>query len=170
MLDKKIAVIFAVLTLFVVAGGVFLVSKNSSPATLGTSQGTSQSNEAKLFVNEKTHNWGRIEYGGGNVEKTFTIKNTGSSVLKLYNIKTSCMCTTAKLTINGIDSPSFAMHESSSWVGEVASNKEAVLTVVFDPAFHGPTGVGQVTRQVLVKTNDKANPSLEFNLTGLVVK
>lgn len=165
MIDKKISIIFVVATLFIVIGGMFFTSKNSSSSvTLGTSY------EAKLWVDQKTHNWGRIDYNSGNVSKTFTIRNLGTSPLMLSGIKTSCMCTKAKLTINGVDSPYFGMHENSSWVTEVVAGKEALLTVIFDPAFHGPTGVGSISRQVLVQTNDKASPSLEFNLTGVVVK
>ena len=106
----------------------------------------------------------------GNVTKSFAIKNTGTGILKIFNIKTSCHCTRAYITIEGVDSPSFGMSDLSSWVGEVVGGKEAKLTVVFDPAFHGPSGVGPINRFVSVETNDRANTKLTFTLTGVVIK
>lgn len=165
MNDKKIIIGFIILTLLILGGGVYILSvTTANPAQVNLSQ------NAKVSVDQKTHDWGTIPYSGGNVSKTFTIKNTGTDVLQLTNIKTSCACTYAQLTIDGKTSPNFGMHTTSSWVGEVASGKEAQLTVVFDPAFHGPTGVGPMERLVAVQTNDISNPALEFSLKGVVVK
>jgi len=80
------------------------------------------------------------------------------------------MCTTAQVIIDGKSSPLFKMHQKSAWTGEVQPGKEAELKVIFDPAFHGPSGVGAMTRQIEVATNDKNNPKLEFMLKGVVVK
>lgn len=165
MNDKKIIIGLIVLTLLILGGGVFVLSKTTT-----TGQINGVSNEVKISVDAKTHDWGTIPYEGGNVTKTFNIKNTGTGILKLTNIKTSCACTFAQLTIDGKMSPKFGMHTTSSWVGEVAAGKEAQLTVVFDPAFHGPTGVGPMERLVSVQTNDISNPNLEFSLKGVVVK
>lgn len=165
MNDKKIIVGFVVFTLLILVGGVYILTASSTnPTTVNLSQ------NAKAFVDQKTHDWGTIPYSGGNVSKTFTIKNTGTEVLKLTNIKTSCACTYAQLTIDGRVSPKFGMHTQSAWVGEVAVGKEASLAVVFDPAFHGPTGVGPMERLISVETNDLSSPSLEFSLKGNVVK
>lgn len=151
------------ITLLILGGGVYVLSAT-------TSTNVSPSQNAKVEVLEKTFDWGNIPYSGGEVSKTFTIKNTGSDVLKLTNVKTSCTCTKAQIVIGEKISPYFSMHSTSSWVGEVTPGKEAQLTVIFDPAFHGPTGVGPVERLVSVETNDIQNPSLEFSLKGVVVK
>lgn len=165
MNDKKIIIGFILVTLLILGGGIYILSRTTAaPQKVATSQ------NVKLEVDQKTHDWGTIPYGGGNVSKTFTIKNMGTDVLKLSNIKTSCACTYAQLIIDGKPSPKFGMHTTSSWVGEVASGKDAQLAVVFDPAFHGPTGVGPMERLVSVETNDINNPSLEFSLKGVVVK
>lgn len=163
--NKKIIFGFLIFTLLILVGGVYILSvTTASPATVNLSQ------NAKVVVDQKSYDWGNIPYEGGNVTKTFAIKNTGTDVLKLTNIKTSCACTYAQLIIDGKTSPKFGMHTTSSWVGEVAAGKEASLTVVFDPAFHGPTGVGPMERLISVETNDLNNPSLEFSLKGVVVK
>lgn len=165
MNQKKILIAFIVLTVAILAGGIYILSVTST-----TPQKVITSQNAKVNVDQKTHDWGQIAYSGGNVSKTFTIKNTGTDVLRLTNIKTSCDCTKAQVTIDGKNSPFFSMHSTSSWVGEVAAGKEASLTVIFDPAFHGPTGVGPMERLISVQTNDINNPNLEFSLKGVVVK
>lgn len=165
MNDKKIIIGFVIFTLLILGGGIYILSQtNTSPVVIKSSQ------NAKVLVDQKTFDWGNIPYGGGNATKTFTIKNTGTDVLQLTNIKTSCACTYAQLTIDGKTSPKFSMHTTSGWVGEVSPGKEAALTVVFDPAFHGPTGVGPVERLISVQTNDVSNSNLEFSLKGVVVK
>lgn len=162
--DKKIIIGFIALTLLILGGGVYILSATS------TSVKTTSSQNAKVEVDQKTFDWGNIPYSGGNATKTFTIKNTGTDTLKLTSIKTSCDCTKAQIAIDGKTSPYFSMHSTSSWVGEVASGKEAQLTVIFDPAFHGPTGVGPVERLISLETNDIQNPKIEFSLKGVVVK
>lgn len=165
MNDKKIIIGFIILALLILGGGVYILSvTTANPAQVNLSQ------NAKVLVDQKTYDWGTIPYSGGNVSKTFTIKNTGTDVLQLTNIKTSCACTYAQVTIDGRTSPKFGMHTTSSWVGEVTAGKEASFAVVFDPAFHGPTGVGPMERLVSVQTNDINNPNLEFSLKGVVVK
>lgn len=164
MNDRKVIIGFILVTLIIFGGGVYILSTTLSSPQISASQ------NAKAEVGQKTHDWGIIPYSGGNVSKTFTIKNTGTDVLQLTSVKTSCACTYAQLTIDGKVSPKFGMHTTSSWVGEVAAGKGVSLTVVFDPAFHGPTGVGPMERLISVETNDSSNPSLEFSLKGVVVK
>lgn len=162
MNEKKIIVACVFLTLVILGGGVYFLSKDT--VQVGASQ------NARAQVDAKNYDWGKIAYDNGNVSKSFTIKNTGSDVLKLTNVKTSCTCTEAQISINGTKSPFFGMHSSSPWVGQVSPGKEAKLTVIFDPTFHGPSGVGPMTRLVSLETNDSKNPTLEFTLTGNVVK
>src|SRR3989338_4387067 len=165
MSERNIIIAVLLTSLLILGGGIFLLSQTSST----TKQEVTLSQNAKIEVQEKTFDWGEIKYSKGNATKTFTIKNTGSDPLKLYNVKTSCACTKANLTIDGKLSPDFGMH-SSPWIGEVASGKEAILNVIFDQTFHGPTGVGPMERLISMQTNDLSSPALEFKLTGNVVK
>lgn len=164
MNDKKMIIGFVILTLLILGGGIFVLSSTSVSPKITASQ------NAKAQVDQKNFDWGNIPYSGGNATKTFAIKNVGSDILKLTGIKTSCTCTKAQVIIDGKTSPYFSMHATSGWVGEVAPGKEAQLTVIFDPAFHGPTGVGPMERLISVETNDSSNPNLEFSLKGVVVK
>lgn len=165
MNDKKIIIVMIASTIVLLFGGIFFLTKTTTTPEIKASQ------NAKAYVGESTSfDWGTIPMSKGNAVKTFTIKNTGTDTLKLYNLKTSCHCTKAYVTINGVDSPSFGMDSLSSWTGEVLRGKEAQLTAVFDPAYHEPAGTGPVNRFVSVETNDSANTKLTFTLTGNVVK
>jgi hypothetical protein len=165
MSEKKIIIGVIVFTMLLLIGGVVLLSGGSSTsATVTTSQ------NAKATVDQKNFDWGQINMKGGNVSKTFTIKNTGTDALKLTNIKTSCHCTKAQVKIGNNSSPYFGMNSVSPWIGEVPPGQEAQLEVIFDPAYHGPQGVGPINRLVAVETNDKSSSRIEFSLTGTVYK
>lgn len=150
-------------SLLLLIGGVYFASKAPQPPEI---QSSSQVN---IDIEETSFNWGTIPLTGGKVEKIFIINNSGSDPLQLANVKTSCMCTQAQLIIDGQKSPNFGMHSNSSWSGEVESGKKAELKVIFDPAFHGPSGTGQISRVITVETNDQNNPTLEFRLTANVI-
>ncbi|MBI2022646.1 DUF1573 domain-containing protein [Candidatus Daviesbacteria bacterium] len=162
MTEKKLIIAFIIGTVLILGGGV-MVLNSSTPKKITSSQ------SVKVETGERKFDWGQINYNGPKATKIFKIKNTGTDVLKLTSVKTSCSCTSAQLVIDDQRSPLFSMHSVSSWVGEVKPGKEALLEVVFDQAFHGPSGVGPVERIISVETNDAQNPYLEFNLKGVVV-
>ena len=165
MNEKKLVIIIGILTAVILFGGIFVVSSMTVASQISSSV------NAKAYVTDPTsYDFGTIPMNKGNVAKTFTIKNKGTDILKLYNVKTSCHCTRAYVTIDNVESPRFGMDNLSSWTGDVAPGKEAKLTAVFDPAFHGPQGVGPINRFVLVETNDKSNAKITFTLTGTVVR
>ena len=164
MNQRRLTVGLAILTLAILVGGVAVVGRTSSQSSISASP------EVNVEIPEVFHEWGTIPIDGPVVEKTFTIRNSGSDILKLSNVQTSCMCTEAQVTIGNEQSPYFGMHGQSSWVGEVPPAQEALLRVTFDPAYHGPTGVGQITRLVSLTTNDSDQPKIEFTLTANVVK
>ena len=149
-------------TVLIVVGGVWFSSRSGSVSDV------SMTGDAVVQVATTTHDWGEISMDGGKVEKVFDIKNEGLGTLKLYGINTSCMCTTARLVMGQEESPEFGMHGKSSYVLEVPKGETAQLKVVFDPAYHGPSGVGPVDRRVIVETNDPNKQRLSFTLTALV--
>lgn len=123
---------------------------------------------AKVALGETNYDWGDVGINDGNVTHTFDIKNEGSDPLELYNVVTSCMCTTATLKLGNEQSPEFGMHEKSAYVMKVLPGEIAQLNITFDPAFHGPSGVGPISRLIRVSTNDPGNSLLEFSLTANV--
>lgn len=158
-------IVWIMLVTIIIIGVVFYFGIKSS-ATLDITSDP----EIIVFVNENNYDWGTIDIDGGIVSKTFTIENKGDAVLKIYNVKTSCMCTTAQLKTPETTSRKFGMHEKSSDVIEVKPSEKAKLIVEFDPIFHGPSGVGPITRVITMDTNSTKDSVLTFNLTGNVVK
>lgn len=153
-----------VVTVLILGGAVYFGSRMGA-----TTQVTADS-QVSMAVTENNHDWGTIDLNGGLATKSFEIKNTSDSALKLYDVKTSCMCTTAQLKTASKTSPKFKMHEKNSSVFEVSPGETAALLVEFDPAFHGPSGVGPINRTITMNTNDAENPVLTFQLTANVVK
>lgn len=164
-MNNKIIIGIVLFTVLLFVGGIVLLSGSGS-----TSATITDSRNAKATVDQKNYDWGQINMKGGNVSKIFTIKNTGTDTLKLTNIKTSCHCTKAQVKISNTASPYFGMNSVSSWIGEVPQGQEALLDVIFDPAYHGPQGVGPINRLVAAETNDPSNSRIEFSLTGTVYK
>lgn len=151
-------------TLLALGGIVYLGIKIGATPQVATDQQTS------INVDQLQHDWGTINMNDGVVSKTFAIENQGETTLKLYNTKTSCMCTTAQLKTANQVSKKFGMHEKSANIFEVQPGETAELLVEFDPAFHGPSGVGPISRTVTLNTNDSSHQTLSFKLTANVVK
>ena len=165
MNEKKLILIFLVVTVVLLFGGVFFIGNTTSTPVISASQ-----NAKASMVGPNSIEFGQVNYNGDNVIKTFTVKNTGTDVLKIYNMKTSCHCTQAFATIDGNDSPNFGMNTLSSWVGEIKPGKTAKITANFDPKYHGLAGVGPITRYISAETNDSSNSKLTFTLIGTVTK
>lgn len=162
MSEKNIILSVIGVTLLIIVGGTWWSSRPDTVA------GATSVGDAVAQVMESTHDWGDIPINGGKVEKIFDIKNDGSGTLELFNVSTSCMCTTARLILGDRKSPEFGMHGKSSYKMEVPSGETAQLKVVFDPAFHGPSGVGPIDRKIKVETNDLDERDLSFALTAVV--
>lgn len=164
MNENKIFIAIGAATLLLLIGIVFLAGKLDNSAKVGASD------SASAEVKTNSYDWGQIGINNGKAEAVFEIKSNGSQSLKLFNITTSCACTTAQTIVEDKASPLFDMHSKTTYVTEVPPGKTAQLKVVFDPLFHGPNGLGAITRQVTVATNDAKNPALTFNLSANVVK
>ncbi|HEU0204695.1 MAG TPA: DUF1573 domain-containing protein [Burkholderiaceae bacterium] len=109
--------------------------------------------------------FGMISMAAGNVATTYLIKNSGDVPLNLNRIYTSCMCTRATLALpNGRKGP-FGMpgHGGATDLSaQLAPGQTASLEVVFDPAAHGPAGLGRVERTVTVESREAAPLELRF--------
>lgn len=152
-------------TVLVLVGGVFFLGKQPAGSVE-----LSKNSAAGFSTDHDRYEWENIDYGGGKASHRFTIKNDGTADLSIANLQTSCMCTTAQFVSSSGNSPILAMHQKSQWQGTLAPGNVADIDVVFDPAYHGPQGVGPIERIVSFDTNDPKKPYVEFTLTGKVVK
>jgi len=114
------------------------------PGTMMDEDDRSISEDGPEITFDRTlHDFGIIPQYGGVVEAIFKVKNEGTKTLEIGDITTSCSCTSASISEKSI-----------------ASGEEAILTVFFDPDFHGePLGVFK--RTVFIPTNVPSTPEAE---------
>lgn len=89
--------------------------------------------QPKLFVDNKTFDWGSVPEGSGKIKHSFIIVNKGTEPLKIENIRTSCGCTVAKydtVLAPGKTGTITAEFEKSGRTGK----QEKVLTVYSNDA------------------------------------
>jgi hypothetical protein len=94
----------------------------------------------------RTYDFGEVEEGEM-VRHTFPIENIGSKVLRILKVSTGCGCTGAKMDTMALN-PGKKAEIEVSYNGRRVRDRESLIA--------------------LVQTNDKANPYVEFTLTGFV--
>ncbi|MDO8564644.1 MAG: DUF1573 domain-containing protein [bacterium] len=123
---------------------------------------------ASLLFSETAFDFGTISMEKGVVTHTFLITNTSSSSpITLTRIVTSCMCTEASLkTPSGTFGP-FGMPGHGGVGGKlshtIAAGESREIEVVFDPAAHGPSGVGRITRGVIIEEKGGGTNTIEIS-------
>lgn len=164
---KKAQKNILIATAAIAAFAVFVwLAKPSQDAQGGDGQtpgGTFQSKgSTALVAAERSYNFGSVSMAAGKVTRMFKVKNSGDKDLKIAKLYTSCMCTSASLiTSEGRRGP-FGMPGHSSIPAidvPLKAGEEAEVEVIFDPAAHGPAGVGRIERTVSLE-NDAGDPLL----------
>ncbi|MEK7636358.1 MAG: DUF1573 domain-containing protein [Patescibacteria group bacterium] len=169
---KKNYFISLIVLVILLGAIIFIVSRQQSLSVDNVSDKflDSARTAGKLFAEEQFFDFGVISMAAGNVSRVFKIKNSGISPLRIKKIYTSCMCTTATLDNTGVKQGPFGMpgHGGfpSSLNETIEPNQEAEITVVYDPAAHGPAGVGKVRRVIYIETDAEEKPfELSFEAT-----
>ncbi|MEK9154817.1 MAG: DUF1573 domain-containing protein [Patescibacteria group bacterium] len=159
-----IGIIVAVLVL----GGFIWIARPDSQNS--TSAALSAISNGTLTVEEaNNYDFGTISMAAGKVKHQFKIKNTGSKGVNIEKIYTSCMCTTAVLMMDGKQFGPYGMpgHGAIPKINKTVNpNEEAVVEVVFDPAAHGPAGVGRIQRTITIENN--AGQAIELLFAAIV--
>ncbi len=112
-----------------------------------------------LNSEESFFDFGTISMAAGKVSHTFKVKNSGSEPLTITKIHTSCMCTEATFVKSNIKKGPFGMlgHGFLPKISETLNpNEEAEILVRFDPAAHGPAGLGKTERVVYLENSGKS--------------
>ena len=122
-----------------------------------------------LSAKETSFDFGSISMAAGKVTHNYRFRNTSSAPVVINQLYTSCMCTTAALATGGRKSAPHGMpgHGFMPSINEsIGPNEEAMIEVIFDPAAHGPAGIGPIERVVTVENS--AGRPLEFAFSALV--
>lgn len=126
-------------------------------------------NTGALVAEAATYDFGAVPLSGGLVRTAYAVRNTGAEPLTINDVWTSCMCTTAIMRRGGEIWGPFGMpgHGPRRGVSlTLAPGEETEVEVVFDPAAHGPAGVGPVMRAVFLDST--AGDPLELAFTATV--
>ena len=126
----------------------------------------SASSSGSLVVEEaNNYDFGPISMAAGKVKHQFKIKNTSAEAVTISKMYTSCMCTTATLMTGGKQFGPMGMpgHGTIPSINQTINpNEEATVEVIFDPAAHGPAGVGRIQRTVTLENNTGKPVELQF--------
>lgn len=149
---KKNIVWFAVIALgFLLAAGWF-----ARPDGAGSPPETADIS-ASLKDLEGKFDFGKVSMARGKVSHIFRIKNEGTGSAKIKSMFTSCMCTVATLEVNGRKYGPYGMpgHGYNAPLNiPIEPGAEAAIEAVFDPAAHGPAGVGLIERSIILEGAD----------------
>lgn len=161
-----------------IVGGIFLVLAigiafwgRGAGGVAPESESVKQSASALTALTDKFE-FGTIAMKDGNVSKIFDVENEGTEPITINKVYTSCMCTTAKITdARGNTNGPFGMlgHGGASKAEVViGAGETAQVEVIFNPAAHGPSGVGLASRTVYLETNSIQTPKVELNFKANV--
>lgn len=164
-------ILYGVVVVAVAAIGFGIYSSQSTLRPSGEAQAApaQRPGPAALASMASSYNFGSVSMAAGNVTHRYTVSNLGGSPVTITKLFTSCMCTTATLiTTSGRRGP-FGMpgHAPIPTIRErLAPGEMAQVEVVFDPAAHGPAGVGRIDRTITLE-NDAGGP-FELAFTAIV--
>jgi hypothetical protein len=144
-------IIWSIAVLFLALGAVLVIFEPQPQPSVGNAD---PHTENVLTTNGDWYDFEQISMKAGNVKTTYALINDTERPLTLNKIYTSCMCTEATLKINGAQEGPFGMpgHGRLPTFNQILEpGQEAQLEVEFDPASHGPAGLGVVQRFVIIE-------------------
>ena len=153
-----------------VVGGLVIAAKpgpvKKTPTAVEMVKASSAGNSAgRLTAAQTKFSFGPISMARGKVTHRYPITNSGTEPIVIRKLYTSCMCTTAALVKNGKAGEAFGMpgHSPIPTINvPINPREEAFVEVIFDPAAHGPAGVGPIERVVTLENNGGQPLELEF--------
>jgi hypothetical protein len=150
----------------VLIAGAMILFGNQKPAPKREDQGT-----ASMTIDKKQADLGNMKVSDEK-KATFSITNTGTSILRIWKVTTSCSCTAATIKIGREETPEFGMPgmmnaDRANWLGEVPTGKDALLTVIYRPSIMPVNGA--ITRQVNFATNDPKNQDIQVSIAANVL-
>lgn len=147
---KQVSVLLAIIAV-IIFGLVWLTnSKNKTPSTVINGE-----NGGTLTFQESNYDFGTVSMAKGKVNKEFLLENKSDRNVQIGEVFTSCMCTEAELKVGDKTAGPFGMqgHGGVRKANLTIKPGEALtVKAIFDPAAHGPSGVGPIERQVVIST------------------
>ena len=136
-------------------------SAENQPATSGV-----------IGATEDFFDFGTISMSAGKVMRKFTLKNSSDAPVRVTKLFTSCMCTQASIATQNDRRGPFGMQGHGDSIPkinlEIKPGETAEVEAVFDPAAHGPAGIGKVRRVVYVETDSSEAPEIQLSFEANV--
>lgn len=166
--DIKIFIGIIVFTVFLIVGlALWQGGKDGDEQTQPLAQ------VAGVQINPETYDLGNVDLNGGLVTKEYEVKNETDQTMKIKKIVTTCMCTEAKVSVGDKESRFFGMEHPGDRNPplnyEIPPGGAAKVTATFDPAAHGPQGVGPFDRVVILTFSEPAGIK-NLTFSGTVVR
>jgi hypothetical protein len=166
--SRKVAISAVVVAL--VLGGLIAAAKPKPDTTQTAPQAQPPAPVHRILgAKESNFDFGTVSMAAGKVTHRYWIRNTDTSPITIKRLYTSCMCTTAALVKANRKYDPYGMpgHGFMPTINApMAPGESAMVEVVFDPAAHGPAGIGPVDRFVTLQTDRE--PPLELAFTATV--
>ncbi|GBE55958.1 hypothetical protein BMS3Bbin16_00155 [archaeon BMS3Bbin16] len=147
MREKKNRLVkYGVIALIVIVAAFYMFNRDSNSAEA-----------AVIKLDPTVHDFGDVSVAGGVVSTTMTIKNNGGSDLVISDMDSSCGCTSATITKDGVEGPVFGMKMHGKnpvdWSETLLPGETAQLNIYYDPTVHQDLR-GAVTRAISIYSND----------------
>jgi len=170
---KKNLWTYLVVAIFIVVIASLYVTSGGEKGT-DIKANTSTSSASVLTATTEMFDFGTIMMQDGNVEHEFMVENLGEEPVVISKVYTSCMCTQAMITSAlGEQYGAFGMpgHGGSGKTNIIVpAGERIVVNAIFDPAAHGPAGVGKADRTVYLETNSTVEPKVQVHFTSTVAR
>ncbi|MDE2037791.1 MAG: DUF1573 domain-containing protein [Patescibacteria group bacterium] len=163
--------IFIILAVCLVLAGLLTWSYIKSGASAESVQGVSQTGaKSALTATTTFYDLGNMPINGGEVTKEFTVANPTDKDIFVSTLITSCMCTNAYIIEpDGSTKGPFGML-GMGYVPPadetIKAGESRIIRVVFNPAAHGPAGLGMIDR--FITLTDSAGGTLVLEIKGVV--
>jgi hypothetical protein len=155
----------------VIFAGIIWISRPDAKDSGATAL---QSSNGVLSVEEQSFDFGTISMAAGSVTHRFVVKNTGVDPVNISKMYTSCMCTVATLQKGDASTGSGQVKKFGPYGmpghgftpkmnAQVEPGEEVSVEVTFDPAAHGPAGVGAIQRVVILENNAGEDVELQIS-------
>ncbi|MDO8676696.1 MAG: DUF1573 domain-containing protein [Candidatus Azambacteria bacterium] len=158
MENKNNVIVWSTVILIIIIAFVWISRRSSENQT----PRASLTRPSAFSATESFFDFEKISMAKGNVSHDFSIKNSGSKPINITKVYTSCMCTTAILRMSsGKELGPYGMPGHGGFAPAINQTimpgEEVTVKTVFDPAAHGPAGVGLIERAVYIE-NDFGKP------------
>ena len=162
---NKYVIISIIIGTVVMLGGLIWVGQ---PADSNDQDGSGTT--FLLKSEEKLFDFGTISMAKGKVSHEFKVTNESDQPITLKKIHTSCMCTATNFILNQKKYGPFGMQGMGGGVTSanvtINPGESAMAEAIYDPAAHGPAGVGPIDRFIYLE--DAFGGRLELEIKALV--